>query len=266
MTDDVPAIQSDQSGGLTEMDPETQLALAGAPEAFREVATAPILKAIRRRFGSTRTLGFAGAVPMLCQGEKCPFVKERQGVDFCLCPLYPEGLHPLGKPCPIEVQQIMEMIRGYAEELGVNSQRMVHTHLLVKYVTLQIIQARIVAQMSQDPRALAYRVTEREDGGKTTEPVENPLFKALAYVEKMVKDVEAQLVNTPKEQDAERRKDQRLAAEILAKFESRGSGNPALNNTSRPIASAEARQAIVASTLGEVIDAECEVKDEDAKP
>ena len=89
----------------------------------------------------TRTSMFT-LIPMLCRGRECPFVK--------MCPLFPEGLAPIGAPCPIEMASVSDFMQGYMEDLGVDIDNLVEVSMIRDLVDQEIQYLRKTKILSQE--------------------------------------------------------------------------------------------------------------------
>lgn len=70
------------------------------------------------------------AIPMTCQGKKCPVA--------AVCPLLAKNLAPVGKPCPIELDQVREAMVSLMEDLNVHQDNLVEVSMVRDLVDQEI--------------------------------------------------------------------------------------------------------------------------------
>lgn len=91
-----------------------------------------------RRLNTARV----ATIPMICRGSACP--------SAGVCPLYQEGLHPLGMSCPIEMKIVVNMMLSLIEELEIDSSSMNEVGMVRDLVDQEIQQLRKQSLLAQN--------------------------------------------------------------------------------------------------------------------
>jgi len=96
-------------------------------------------------------VGTSAAIPMLCGGARCP-VKQ--------CPFNDEKNWPLAEQCPIESSLVINWMKSYVEDLGVNPESRTEMVLVNKLIECDIIDYRANIGFSVDEDAWKLTVVD----------------------------------------------------------------------------------------------------------
>lgn len=137
-------------------------------------------------------VGTSAAIPMLCGGNRCP-VKH--------CPFHEDKNWPLAEQCPIEANLIVNWMRSYVEDLGVDPESRTEMVLVNKLVECDIIDYRANVGFAVDEDAWRLlKVDISDDGNKTTEMTNaHPLIDIKEKTHRIRQQVLESLAATRKE-------------------------------------------------------------------
>ncbi len=155
--------------------------------------------------------GMLAQVPMVCRGERCPYVST--------CYVSPEE-RPVNGRCPIEIATILALFDRYCRHLDIGEEDIVDLTLVKELIDLDIQLLRADHYMAARPEFVEeVPVFVTEDGLVYTKP---EVSKAVEYKERLRKERHRilQLLNSTRKdkEGAKTRKDpSSLAAEVLAR-------------------------------------------------
>lgn len=89
--------------------------------------------------------GATAMVPMYCGGDLCPF-RER-------CPLYQDGLAPVGRQCLLEVQMVKEFIIRSIEEYDVDPNNFTEIGFINELAEIEILLMRLNMSLARPENA-----------------------------------------------------------------------------------------------------------------
>lgn len=90
---------------------------------------------------NTKTTMFA-SIPLKCHGPKCPFA--------AVCPLQQEGIAPISKPCPIEMNMVRTFMSEYMQDLGIDSDNLIEVSMIRDLINEEIMQQRATWTLSME--------------------------------------------------------------------------------------------------------------------
>lgn len=101
--------------------------------------------------------GMLAAIPISCQGAKCPYAPT--------CPLFEKGIAPEGSACPIEMAMLQQFFQDYIEELKVDPTSMVEVSMVRDLVDQEIQYLRKTKLLAQE-HFIQENVIGVDDKGK----------------------------------------------------------------------------------------------------
>lgn len=161
--------------------------------------------------------GILAQVPMICRGEKCPYVET--------CYIAPEDRPQQRGRCPIEIATIIVLFDKYCKHLEITEEDIVDLTLIKELIDLDIQLMRADHYMAARPEFVEeVPVFVTEDGMEFTK---QEIARAVEYKEKLRKERHRilQLLNsTRKDKNASfRGKDpSSVAADVIAKAKELG--------------------------------------------
>lgn len=125
---------------------------------------------------STKT-GMYSKVPLICKAENCPYCDS--------CVLLPNGLAPMGEPCPMETAKIEIALRKYIDELDIREDDYTDQNILGEIINLEIMIERCKALMAKEQNPIIEVVTGiGEDGTTYTHPEVSKAFEMYERCQK----------------------------------------------------------------------------------
>ena len=105
-------------------------------------------RAIIRNFTIQMARGFVNAMPMLCRGKNCPFIK--------FCPLeQAKAPLPVGHACPVEMSMVQVWVNKHLIALGIKDvnepQNSFDLDMLYEIAATELIRWRAAAHLSLNP-------------------------------------------------------------------------------------------------------------------
>lgn len=179
-------------------------AIANAEQAIVDVArqTTPDLSEdavdILKNFINKSSKGFAGVLPMICQGHKCPFIHA--------CPLYEaKAKLPQGSKCPVESSILYMWVNKHLRALGIEDvespENSFDMDMLYELAGQELIRWRCGAYMAKTPNLVENKlIGESFNGTPIFADVLNPVLEAMERAGKNVAKIRDALLATRKAQ------------------------------------------------------------------
>ncbi len=101
------------------------------------------------------------SIPMVCRGSACDMAK--------VCPLFQEGIAPVGQRCPIEYGVIETLVSGLMDELGIRPEDTVDLLQLRDLVNQEVQLLRAMNILAQDSVIQENTVGIDSDGDPITQ-------------------------------------------------------------------------------------------------
>jgi len=129
---------------------------------------------------NTLKTGFQAAVPIICMGEQCPYVKK--------CPLGENNNYPMGYDCPIE-DTIKEIwYADYAESLEIEEGNKIDESLTRDLVLWEVLAKRAVEELAADPKIVKRSVAGFQDTSEGPKPIyREEMNQRLTFLERAQK-------------------------------------------------------------------------------
>ena len=86
--------------------------------------------------------GIMVRTPMICRGPECS-VKD-------WCSLYELGVHPLLKPCPLEIAHVEHLMTTMISNLGIDTDNAIEMSLLGDLVQAEIMDMRATGEIAKN--------------------------------------------------------------------------------------------------------------------
>jgi hypothetical protein len=128
------------------------------------------------------------AIPMRCMGDKCPMRRA--------CPLYNEGIAPVGSKCPIELRLIRDMSQSLGESLAIDFDDFTEISQLRVIVNQEIQLMRAASYIAEEGFIMENVVGISSDGEAIYKKEMSLAVELEDRIHKRLKDHRAQLLAT----------------------------------------------------------------------
>lgn len=151
-------------------------------------------KDIISRFVEQSTKGFAGSIPMMCAGTRCPYISA--------CPLNEAGSKlPIGKKCPVEATIVATWVSKHLKFLGIEDiNDPIHSFdmdMLYELAGQELLRWRCSVHLSDDPALISnVQVGGTVHGEPIFSDVINPVLDIMEKAGKNIAKLREALVAT----------------------------------------------------------------------